>query len=622
MVCTAVIRGQGKGNYKEIIVLFDEAKDASEIAMLADSLGGSVQVLKHVDDYVLFGVQGDKHVQGILDELNSTPSVRVAEINSEISTLKISNDAYADSQWAIHNPGKYVSYVNNAKKEIYVTEDIDMDVPEAWEYMNTEGLPKREVVVAVIDTGVDYNHPELSENMWININEIPGDMIDNDNNGYIDDINGWDFYNDDDSVCHYSYNNRLKAYLASPNDNDDHGTHIAGIIAASADNGIGIAGIASNIDVKIMALKINGGKKGTGEISNAIEAIKYATMMGADICNLSWGTSNYSAALEEVIKDSDMLFVAAAGNTGTNNNKNPIYPSSMELDNLISVTYINAFGKLARLSNYGDKTVDIAAPGDNILSTIVGDYSTMSGSSMAAPQVSALAALLYSCNEGLYPSNVKEMLLKSMKALPNLLGSIKYPGIPSAYRAVLSSGNLLQDVQPPTISLKTIYNSGIIEIPVEIDDKGGSGIRVARWIYGDRDLDYFRRGTVGNYVKNGLVIADKAGMYTFYVSDYAGNETAVAYEVIADTTPPKITVKITGKSVTVWINDKRGGVRRAKYLPGKREVWEFMPAGSGTEIKLKDNTATFKVKENGFYTIYAIDHFGNNTVKVIEVKNK
>lgn len=612
---------QHRSTMKEVIVLFTEAKDASEVEHLAESLGSGVKVLKHMDDYALFGVRGDKHVQRIIDELKGNPFVKVAEINQDISPLKISNDAYIDSQWAIHNPGKYTSYVNNSKKVIYVTEDIDMDVPEAWDYMNKHGLSKREVIVAVIDTGVDYSHPDLSENMWINKNEIPGDMIDNDNNGYIDDIYGWDFYNNDASVCHYVYNRLLKKYVASSADNDDHGTHIAGIIAASADNGIGIAGIAANIDVKIMALKINGGKKGTGEISNAIEAIKYATMMGADICNLSWGTGNYSAALEEAIKDSDMLFIAAAGNTGTNNNRNPVYPASLELDNVISVTYVNAFGKLARLSNYGDNTVDIAAPGDNILSTIVGDYSTMSGSSMAAPHVSAIAAMLYSFSDGLYPSNIKEILIGSMKSLPLLVGSIKHPGIPSAYQAALSASAILQDIQPPVISPKTVYNSGIIEIPVEISDEGGSGVRVARWVFGEKNLEYFKRGTAGNNIKDGMVKADRAGMYTFYASDYAGNEAIVTHKVIADTTPPKITVKVKNRTVTVWISDQRGGVRRAKYMPGIKNVWDFMPAGAGTDIILKDNKATFNVKKGGYYTIYAIDYFGNNTVKVIEVKN-
>jgi subtilisin family serine protease len=128
-----------------------------------------------------------------------------------------------------------------------------------------------------------------------------------------------------------------------------------------------------------MSLKINGGPKGTGNLASAVEAVKYATRMGADICNLSWGTSSYTASLEQVMKESDMLFIAAAGNTGDDNNNAPVYPASLKLDNLISVTFVDSAGELTGLSNYGSNTVDLAAPGEDILSTIVGNYSSMSG---------------------------------------------------------------------------------------------------------------------------------------------------------------------------------------------------------------------------------------------------
>lgn len=546
--------------------------------------------------------------------------------DTKIHAMKISNDAYSDSQWAIHNPGRFTSYINNSNKELIATEDVDMNVTEAWEFMANEDIPRREVVVAVIDTGVDYSHPDLADHMWVNENEIPDDHIDNDNNGYVDDIYGWDFYNDDSTVCHYQYNGQLKINVALPEDNDDHGTHIAGIIAASVDNGIGIAGTASNIDVKIMVLKINGGEDGSGEVSSAVEAIRYATMMGADICNLSWGTNNNASVIKVAIKESDMLFVAAAGNSGTDNNEEPVYPASLDLDNLISVTYVNAYGKLSRLSNFGSETVDLAAPGDNIFSTVVGTYSSMSGSSMAAPQVCAVAALLYSYHNQLYPSDVKEILLSTYKPLSGLEGRIRYPGIPDAYQAVAAAGSLQPDTLPPEVSLKTVYLAGEIQIPVTATDDGGSGIRVIRWIFGDSSLSDFQRGTTGALVNDNLVTIEKAGTYTFYASDYAGNEIMVTYQVIGDTTPPKITTKYTvsgsykSRTVTVWVNDRRGGVKRVKYMEGIREVSEFLPAGTGTEIGLKDNKGTFKVNKDGIYSIYAVDNFGNNSVKQIEVK--
>ena len=206
----------------------------------------------------------------------------------------------------------------------------------------------------------------------MNPGEVPDNGIDDDGNGYIDDIYGWDFYNNDNSVCHYV--ETANGYTADPDDNDNHGTHIAGIIGAAANNSIGISGVASNVNIKIMSLKIHGGSASSGSVTNAIKAIHYAEAMGADICNLSWGTTNYSQALELTIQESSMLFISAAGNNGNNNNSTPMFPSGLRLPNLISVAYIDSNGELAEDSNYGVSTVDIAAPGEEIYSTLVGTY--------------------------------------------------------------------------------------------------------------------------------------------------------------------------------------------------------------------------------------------------------
>ncbi len=548
------------------------------------------------------------------------------EEHAAISSFAFSNDTYADTQWNIDNPGYYTYLSDLGRLNKQAVEGVDMDVPEAWASLKEAPEEKREVIVAIIDTGVDYKHPELIDHMWKNPGEIPDDNIDNDNNGYVDDVYGWDFYNNDASVCHYQYSEKLGKELALPEDNDDHGTHVAGIIAASADNGIGIAGVASNVDVKIMSLKINGGPKGTGSLDSAVKAIQYATMMGADICNLSWGTSQYSLTLKQAIEESDMLFVAAAGNSGDDNNTMPIYPASLDLSNLISVTFIDPAGELTKLSNYGSSTVDLAAPGEDIFSTVVGAYAPMSGSSMAAPQVTAVAAMIYAGKEHIYASDVKKLIMAHTKNLPKLEGYLKNSGIPNANQAILASGDLLQDDQAPEISLQTIYDQGDMQIPVSAADVGTSGVRVVKWNVGEKTLQDFARGMKGKDIEDNRITVTKAGKYTFYAADYAGNETVQVYEVLDDTTAPEITPSYTvsadykTRTVTVKVSDTQSQVKRLEYMEGAREPEEFLPATSGVMIEVIDGKAQFTLKKDGTYTIFAMDHRGNMAVKKIQIK--
>lgn len=554
---------------------------------------------------------------------------------SPIQLMFITDDTYSANQWAIHNPGFYRVFTPQGVREVTSTVDLDMDVLEAWKYMQEEKINRRKVVVAIIDTGIDYLHPDLKDHIWINKGEIPDDGIDNDMNGYIDDIYGWDFYNDDSSVCHYKFDKKTGLNLSLPEDNDDHGTHIAGIIGAISDNKAGIAGISSKIDIELMVLKINGGSEGSGSISDAVDAVRYATMMGADICNISWGTSQYFPALEQAMKESDMLFVAAAGNMGTNNDNKPVYPASFMLDNLISVTFIDANGALTKLSNYGKESVEIAAPGTDILSTVVGSYQTLSGSSMAAPQVSAIASLLYSYGEYLYPSNVKKVLLQALKPISTLEGNVIYPGIPNAYEAMLAINNLIEDSTPPTITLDTIYDKENIIIPVKAEDKAGAGIRTIRWLSGERTVEDFNHGVAGIAAasqeasvygtENNLIKVSKAGVYTVYASDYAGNESVLVYEVKDDVSPPTISSGYSVsedysiRTVTIRAYDSQSGVKRVKYLEGERKASDFLPADSGTEIKIEGSRGSFKVKKDGLYTLYAIDNRGNQIIKTIDV---
>ena len=545
---------------------------------------------------------------------------------NEISLFAISNDPFSQAQWYLDNPGSYTNLSGVMMNEIKSTAGIDMDVADAWSEMKGSVKEKREVVVAIIDTGVDYLHPDLADHMWINEGEIPGDNIDNDNNGYVDDVYGWDYYNNDNTIGHYVYSKKFNKNIASPLDNDDHGTHIAGIIAAIANNNTGIAGIASNINIKIMSLKITGGPDGDGDLADAKKAIQYATMMGADICNLSWGTNIYSAELEEAMRESDMLFVAAAGNTGDNNDVIPVYPASFVLDNLISVTFIDADGEMTPYSNYGVNSVDIAAPGEDIYSTIVGGYGAMSGSSMAAPQVSAIAALLYASSDHLYAANVKNLIVNNFKELSGLTGYMAHAGIPSALKAVKSLAKLDKDKDAPIISFQTIYNKDKMTVPVSVVDVGASQVRVIKWIYGVKTVADFKRGVNGTTIIGGKVDLTKAGNYTFYVADYAGNESVQVYEVLGDTSPPKLNSSFRvasdykTRTVTINVKDEESGLKRLKYMKGTKKAQDFLPSGAGTEIAVQNGKGTFKVKKDGIYTIFAVDNRGNISVKPIIIK--
>jgi len=270
-------------------------------------------------------------VEDMIAMLRDTPGVLSVEPNYIVTANDLPNDPEFDQLWGLNNTGQTGG-----------TPDADIDAPEAWEIQTGES-----VLVGVIDTGVDYNHPDLINNIWTNPGEIPGDGIDNDGNGYIDDVHGYDFVNDD----------------GDPWDDNSHGTHVAGTIAAQGDNNIGVSGVSWS--AQIMPLKFLD-SSGYGTTFDAIQAVEYATMMGVQLTNNSWGGGGYSQGLYDAIAaagEAGQLFVAAAGNSyGNNNDINPHYPSSYDLDNIISVAATDHNDQLASFSNYGAESVDIGLP--------------------------------------------------------------------------------------------------------------------------------------------------------------------------------------------------------------------------------------------------------------------
>jgi subtilisin family serine protease len=322
----------------------------------------------------------------------------------------IPNDPSFGQLWGMNNTGQTGG-----------TPDADIDAPEAWNL----ATGNRDVIVAVLDTGVDYTHPDLAANMWTNTAELNGQIgVDDDGNGYIDDIYGYDFANVD----------------GDPMDDHSHGTHCSGTIAGVGNNSNGVAGVCWQ--VKIMALKWLY-EFGSGFTSDAISAIQYAVQMGATLTSNSWGGGGYSPALYDAIAAAgaaNQLFVAAAGNSASDNDVIPHYPSSYTLDNIIAVLATTDTDTLSSFSCWGATSVDIGAPGSNIYSTIpvsMGSYGTMSGTSMACPHVAGAAALVLSVKPLLTYQETKQILMSSVDKLDSLAGRSITEGRLNLYSAVL-----------------------------------------------------------------------------------------------------------------------------------------------------------------------------------------
>ena len=352
--------------------------------------------------------------------------------------------------------------VTTPNDEYYTTFQNNMRVTrmnQAWDLETGDGS----VVVGVIDSGIDYTHPDIQANIWNNTQEIAGNNLDDDSNGYVDDIYGYDFYNEDDD----------------PYDDNSHGTHCAGTIGAVGNNNIGVTGTAWN--VKLLALK-TANYQGLSYTSDIIRAIEYAIDLKNNGVNIrvlsaSLGSINSETiALQNAINtafNSDIVFVAAAGNSNSNNDLTPFYPASY--NNVVSVAAFDEINStLSYYSNYGLQTVDIAAPGDSILSTVPGGYSAYSGTSMATPQVSGAIALASMYRPDLTASELVSRLLANVTLITSLDGKVVTGGILNGYTTVggslYSISGTIKDEADQPLSNVTVSSTG--QNPTQTNQNG------------------------------------------------------------------------------------------------------------------------------------------------------
>jgi len=411
-----------------VLVKFKPKTRSENVTAVCKEVGMVVQ-----KRYLLTGIYkmsvSEGKVMETIERLAKNENVEYAEPDYILKIYsKIPDDPDFSNLWGLHNTGQDGG-----------TPDADIDAPEAWDI--TTG--SSEVVVAVIDSGVNYDHEDLSSNMWKNTGEIPDNGIDDDGNGYIDDYLGWDFANDD----------------KDPMDDNDHGTHCSGTIGGIGNNDVGVAGV--NWTIRIMPLKFLD-SCGSGSTSDAIEAIEYATMMGVTIASNSWGGGDYSEALRDAIEvfgNSGGLFIAAAGNDGEDNDETPHYPSSYNLPNIIAVAATDRNDALADFSCYGKESVDVAAPGVDIYSTVISGYDYMSGTSMATPCVSGIAALLKGRNPCWRYPDIKNAIEQSVDTKASLDGKVVTGGRVNAYEA-LSSADECPDCPGDGVITNAIYRTG------------------------------------------------------------------------------------------------------------------------------------------------------------------
>lgn len=412
----------------ELVVVFEDAIGPGEARALHRGVGTSLLSRSRRSRIDVVRVPADTSIDGAIARYERRPEIRSVEQNRVVVPLDVPTDPMFEDQWALHNTGQshpITDYGLSPADSSSGRPDADVDAVEAWDTTTGGTGP----VIAVIDTGVDIDHPDLLNSLWINDAERSGvDGIDDDGNGYLDDIHGWDFMNDD-------------ANPSPPNTLDgSHGTHVAGIAAAARNDGVGISGVCPGC--RIMALRFD------FTTATELDAIAYAITNGADVINMSYGGPVWSNAEREAIRragDAGILSVVAAGNSSLDNDipfyqdfsSSPLFPASFTLPTILSVaasTHRDQYGWSSQCqaadiprwrcaaTSWGHDSVDVAAPGIDISSSVVAgegrggtpDHDVWDGTSMAAPLVAGIAGLVLDQNPSYTPLQVKNAIMNSV----------------------------------------------------------------------------------------------------------------------------------------------------------------------------------------------------------------
>jgi len=437
------------------------------------------------------------------------PFTKFAEPNYVVRHTNIPNDSLFVQLYGLHNTGQTVQGVAGVP-------DADIDAAEAWDVFTGDANFK----IAIIDTGTDWDHPDLAANIWINPGEIAGNGIDDDANGFIDDVRGWDFFSNDNN----------------PDDSGGHGTHTAGTVGAVGNNAIGVTGV--NWQCKLVPLRFLGPTGGF--TSDAVSAVQYCTTNNIKVSNNSWGGGGFSQALFNAIQASQAVghvFCAAAGNSGSNNDISAHYPSNYSLVNVLSVAATDNRDLMASFSSFGSVSVDLGAPGVNTVSTYLnGGYASLSGTSMATPHVAGVVGLVYAQNPTWTWQQVVDRILTTTRPTAAMNGRVATGGVLNA-AAALTGGGGGGDVTPPAT-------------PTGLAATGGDGVVDLTWVANtEPDLAGYRlfRSTVSGSghveISTGLItastfsdVAVTNGTTYFYVlraDDITGNQSGDSLEASA-----------------------------------------------------------------------------------------